>query len=422
MAVALAGAESSGGQTLATLSSVTYNGTSMVLSIDSSGTSTVFQQACSAYLGESSLPGAGSYNVIATWDFGNTDQLLACMSLEGVKDQAPEATAANANTSNVSSGSISVTTLTDNAWLVGAINQGTSGTTFTYTGGTPRADVSAAGSALGVGTVPVASAGATSFAATFSTSRRWAGVVLAFEEAAPSGNTVTVNQAETGDSQTAVIQVPVQISAAQAELGDAQISNIQAVVNISANQVEEGDAQTASIVGVVTSAVTANQTEAGDSQVSNIQVPVNVTANQGEQSDATTGSLSVLVTLQANQTEQGDSQAASLLTTQTASISANQAEAGDVQTATIETIVQLSANQIEAVETQSAVFDVVVNITADQLEAGDVINASIQTQETPNIFGAPVVANNSSSIAISNNSSSIAISNNSKNTRVANNA
>ncbi len=58
---------------------------------------------------------------------------------------------------------------------------------------------------------------------------------------------VTANQVEKGDTQSASISVPTTITANQYEKGDTQSATISVVVTITANQYEEGDTQSASI-------------------------------------------------------------------------------------------------------------------------------------------------------------------------------
>ncbi len=187
MVVALPSTERGGTEILSVISSITYNGTAMIISRDTSLDSPNFDQACSAYLGETWLPTAGTYNVILTWTQVNESTMLGIISLAGVKDQAPEAVGSNVGTANVTSGSVSITTITNNAWLVGCIHQGAGAAVIALTGSTVRYTTGAGSTNTG-GDKAVTTAGATTFAWTSGTSKRWAGVVLAFEEATTGTN------------------------------------------------------------------------------------------------------------------------------------------------------------------------------------------------------------------------------------------
>lgn len=205
------------------------------------------------------------------------------------------------------------------------------------------------------------------------------GTVGAWEEQDAGGNTITANQTEAGDTQTAALTVPAQINASQSEAGDAQSADINAIAQISTNQQEDGDTQTASIVGVVQSNITANQSEAGDGQSAALSNIIQISATQNEDGDTQDANLSNVAQVSSNQNEAGDTQLAALTGVLTSSITAVQQEDGDVQSADLSNIIQLFSNQNEGGDTQSAsiVGEIIVVISADQLEGGDTQTANL---------------------------------------------
>jgi hypothetical protein len=103
--------------------SISFNGVSMTaLSNVASDRYGNYVRVSSLYLLESSLPTGGAYNFKATspsdlWNGG-----CSLFSLAGVSQVAPEATVtAYDNTSNLSSYSNSITTLTNGAWILEAM-------------------------------------------------------------------------------------------------------------------------------------------------------------------------------------------------------------------------------------------------------------------------------------------------------------
>jgi hypothetical protein len=166
------------------VSSVTYNGVAMTQVAAINAGSTVF--ACSSlwYMRHSSLPAPGTYTIAVT-TAGTVDDINGgAVSLYGVKQSAPEATASSVcNSSCANSITTSITTVTDNAWVVGVVACGNPGT---YTPGgamAERYDVQATTSSGAGGTLPVATAGSTNVSWTHTNGNRFAQVTASFAPA-----------------------------------------------------------------------------------------------------------------------------------------------------------------------------------------------------------------------------------------------
>lgn len=169
-----------------------------------------------------------------------------------------------------------------------------------------------------------------------------------------SGASITADQDEAGDTQSASLEVLASLSADQAETGDTTAASIDVVVQISANQSESGDTQAASLTGVVTAEITADQTEEGDSTAAALNALVSLSANQTDSGDVNSASISVVAQLSVSQTEDGDATTASLVGVVTASITASQTETGDITVAALEAVAQLTVSQTESGDTQKA--------------------------------------------------------------------
>lgn len=172
--------ERSTSETSNSASSVTYNGTNLIFTAQSNAT--VIDHSEAWYLGQASLPSAGTYNLIVTWPTKKRSNQLSAILMTGVKDQAPESSGVNNNTANVSSGSVSITTVTNNAWIAGVIEQGTANT-LSFDTATQRATASDATAVVQVGTELIGTAAATSLAWSSTGSKRWSGAVMSFEQA-----------------------------------------------------------------------------------------------------------------------------------------------------------------------------------------------------------------------------------------------
>jgi hypothetical protein len=181
---------------------------------------------------------------------------------------------------------------------------------------------------------------------------------------------ITANQTEEGDSQTAAIENLVTLEANQTEVGDSQSAGFLVDVSIAANQVEDGDTQAAAFSN--TADITANQLEDGDSQAAALLVDVSLSASQSEEGDSQAANFAPIVTMAASLAEEGDSQTAAFLASTDINLAANQLEEGDSQTAAIGVVVDLFANQVEAGDAQSAeIINDDATVSADQAEDGD---------------------------------------------------
>lgn len=149
-----------GSETAGDIDDVTYDGVSMtkVAEVDpeSAGTCAMF------YMLEADLPSSGSHTVSVTYGSASdpANKLIGCMSLENVKQEAPEAS----ETHTIGSGqtiSKAITTLTDNAWVVSVVFSGDTGSyTAQGTGQTERFDFNTGATAKLAGSANVvASAG-----------------------------------------------------------------------------------------------------------------------------------------------------------------------------------------------------------------------------------------------------------------------
>jgi prepilin-type N-terminal cleavage/methylation domain-containing protein len=173
-----------------TVSSVTYNGqgltkaASVVADTGTVGTADLW------YLLEADLPAAGTYNVEVTTS-GYAVKSVGAISLEGVAQQAPEASTTNTNV-GPDYISTSITTLTDGAWVVDVVENGNPNS-FTPDGGqTERYDVVASSSDGAASTKEMATAGSTSMGWS-SSANRLAHVVAAFAPAAASSPLVPLS-------------------------------------------------------------------------------------------------------------------------------------------------------------------------------------------------------------------------------------
>jgi len=125
MLIVAAGREGNDTNPNVTISSVTYNSVAMTLvSGTSAQVGTTFTANTSLYymLG-SALPPAGTYNVVITLTGNAGDILGIAVSLTGVAQQAPEASAANTSSTGTPI-TTNITTLTNGAWLVDAVMSG----------------------------------------------------------------------------------------------------------------------------------------------------------------------------------------------------------------------------------------------------------------------------------------------------------
>jgi polygalacturonase len=145
----------------ATVTSVTFNGiyaTPIPGSMVYGGTSGMVQSQL-FYLLDSELPAAGTYTVQVnlTGTIGGIS--AGAVSLAGVSQGPPEAVTTNKNTSGANLISTSITTLTNNAWVVDVLEDGDTATLTANTGQTLQWQAEAALGTAGSSTEAVATAG-----------------------------------------------------------------------------------------------------------------------------------------------------------------------------------------------------------------------------------------------------------------------
>jgi hypothetical protein len=146
--------------------------------------------------------------------------------------------------------------------------------------------------------------------------------------------------------------------------------------NIITSDITEGGDTVAAAIEVPRK-VTGDTTEGGDTVAASITSPRNVTANVTESGDVSTASLTSPRNVTASVTEGGDTSAASLVTVTTSAITASVTEQGDVVAATLDTVVQITANITEAGDTPAATLVGVLPaaITANISESGDAVQS-----------------------------------------------
>lgn len=167
---------------IATLSSVTFNGTAMNLvsgfPIASGGTPDF--RLYIYYLLDASLPSAGTYNLTATPSGSGGYGVMGCLSVFGAKQDAPEATGSGSSTSSQSYWANNITTLTNGAWIF-ELSQGYD-RTFTPT--TPQTEIfdvkDGTNTGVGASRKEFATAGATTMGQTPNSSTPYAQGIVAF--------------------------------------------------------------------------------------------------------------------------------------------------------------------------------------------------------------------------------------------------
>lgn len=188
--VAAGGEEISGGSSNQNITGVTFNGVAMTLvgttnRVDSHSVTNALYE-----LRGSSVPAAGTYNIVVSYQSANHDASAAgCMSFSGVKDQAREAVQV-ANAQGGSSLGQAITTLTDNALIVSSYSSQNTPNATSTTSDT-RAFRAVPGSTEQMETCGFyriqASAGATSVSVNTSNPESQALVVACYEAAAAQG-------------------------------------------------------------------------------------------------------------------------------------------------------------------------------------------------------------------------------------------
>jgi hypothetical protein len=163
------------------VTSVTYNGQPLTKAASVEADTGTVGTADLWYLLEADLPVAGAYNVEVTTS-GYTSKTVGAISMEGVAQQAPEASNTNTNVGPEYI-STSITTLTDGAWIVDVVECGNA-SAFTPDGGqTERYQLAASSSTGAASTKEKATAGSTTMGWTSASANRLAHVVAAFAPA-----------------------------------------------------------------------------------------------------------------------------------------------------------------------------------------------------------------------------------------------
>jgi len=168
----------------AVVSSVTYNGiyaTPLPNSVVYGGTSGMVQTQL-FYLLDSELPAAGTYTIQVTLAGSIAGISAGAVSLFGVNQGPPEVVTTNKNTSGADLITSSITTLTNNAWIVDVVEDGDVATLSADSGQTIAWQAEATSGTGGSSTEAVATAGATSIGWT-GTANRLAESILDFAPA-----------------------------------------------------------------------------------------------------------------------------------------------------------------------------------------------------------------------------------------------
>jgi len=172
------------------VTSVTFNGVAMT-AVSGASASNVGNKIEFYYLLDAGLPAsAGSYNVAVTFAGTISELTLGTISLTGVKQAAPEATATGSATAT-NSLSTNITTTSANAWLVSCIALGDPNTLTAGGSAIERFDQSSASSSSAVSTTATTTAGtkAVSWTASASTNR----LVQVVTAVAPAVTAITLS-------------------------------------------------------------------------------------------------------------------------------------------------------------------------------------------------------------------------------------
>jgi hypothetical protein len=104
---------------------VTYNGVALTQAVEHSPSTSTQMQTEIWYMLEANLPAAGTYSVYIECPSLNGNIVAGAISVSGVKQEGPEATAVNDDDGNGDSSiSTQITTVTDGAWIFECIGSG----------------------------------------------------------------------------------------------------------------------------------------------------------------------------------------------------------------------------------------------------------------------------------------------------------
>ena len=143
------------------VASVTYNGIALAKQIDESIASTGggFTSKVEIWvLDEVRLPTAGTYQVVVTFQGTVAETASGAISLEGVDQSSPEATASNSSLLQQSIAT-NIVTQSPSAWVVDVVHAGTPGSFTPGVGQIERFDVGLTGSRAAASTIEVAGPG-----------------------------------------------------------------------------------------------------------------------------------------------------------------------------------------------------------------------------------------------------------------------
>ncbi len=170
------------------IASVTYNGVAMT-EVPNTGieTGTGYKLMTEMfYMLEADLPAGGAYDVVVNLDAKAEDITAGAVSLTGVKQQAPEASASfSLNGSVPTTITNSITTVSDNAWIVDIISTGNQATVYApdpATGNVQRWNIAAVSSLSAGSTKAAGAAGETAMGWTDDTVNRYCHSLVAFAE------------------------------------------------------------------------------------------------------------------------------------------------------------------------------------------------------------------------------------------------
>ena len=175
------------------LDTLTYDGTAMTYISDEVVSPAWYGRSYLYYILDTDLPAtSGTYDVVATGaQYEIAGQAMTVMSIEGAKQQAPEAESSNSTSTAGTSISTAATSVTNNAWYTTFASgmDDADSATFTWgTGQTERRDAQhGTYHNVGASTEEKASAGSDTQSATFSTEQNWSFINTAVWEPAAGG-------------------------------------------------------------------------------------------------------------------------------------------------------------------------------------------------------------------------------------------
>jgi len=151
------------------ITGITYNSVAMTKIDHRTSSDTAIMRVELWYILEANLPSTGAYDISVTWASAPAQCIVGGISLAGVAQQAPEASAGNTVGASDTI-TADITTLTNGAWIVDSVGCGNQGTNYTANNQTERYDTTVGTTVRGGGsTREVVSAGLVTNSWTFST-------------------------------------------------------------------------------------------------------------------------------------------------------------------------------------------------------------------------------------------------------------